>query len=787
LKSKLWDLTIPELTKLKNNPSKRFNMLPGFHDDDSKNGGNASMSGDLLHCWRHSVSHNAFTFLAVKAGLYTCNDAGRKFKGHRFGCTKSPENVFKVWSYAKENKLVPDNDPIPSKALEYAAINIYKLCTKSEIIDDWKLPTDIYNKTLACLKTSGINTGREPFNKKNVCKSCNSTPIKFKIYFDEVALRVLKTNFIFSMRDNKQLYIYRNGVYKSDGAEAILDTLIRDVHNEMFIEKWQEINSDFDLPEHIPKATTTYVNEVLAFVRAYTHELRADIDNKSGKFINLKNGMFDLDKWELVSHDPKYISIIQTPVIYDPNAECTQIEKFINEVARPEDLNFLYEWFGYCLTTDTNQQRALMVYGIPGTGKSVLLSLLETFIGRENCSAESLQKIEEDKYRAANVYGKRVNVCSDIPSTRMHKTEMFKKMVSGLDTIDAEQKYQTSFTFRNVAKLAFSANKLPEGPKDPAFFERFCLIEFIHKFRGTEEDDKHLITKLTENQELSGLLNLALLGLKRVYYNTKFSYYKTFEQNEQEYMLNSNPVAVFMEECAVISDQDIEATLLYLHYIEWSKIRNKDNVSNIEFSRKLSKIGYTSHRENETNPITGKINCSKKVTYWDNLQYKIAKKSTSGQDVGQDQKDRSCPKKSSQPIVEISHKTVLGQDLFSFVDIENDKNTCKCDNIETVKEIKREEINSQGDFLKDPVLNSPRVCFSNDGGLDKIRTGSQEISCPDPVLSEKTDKFTESLESNSVKNITTEISIEETTKVFAKSNLIVTAEEMAKAWEEEGI
>ena len=47
-----------------------------------------------------------------------------------------------------------------------------------------------------------------------------------------------------------------------------------------------------------------------------------------------------------------------------------------------------------------------------------------------------------------------------------------------------------------------------------------------------------------------------------------------------------------------------------------------ERVSNIEFSRKLSKLGYTNHRENEVNPITGKINNNKKITLWDNIQLK---------------------------------------------------------------------------------------------------------------------------------------------------------------------
>jgi P4 family phage/plasmid primase-like protien len=534
---------------------------------------------------------------------------------------------------------------------------------------DW----DRDSKGLATIKTaiSGLTTVWNPAEYK---KSGEGKPKKVVIHFDEVARQVLEDNHIFSMRDNKQIYLYQNGVYKNDGSEAILDTQIRNVHNLMFIDRWQEVNSDFNLPDHIPKATAKYVTEVLSYIRAYTHVSRIDIDGKAGKYINFLNGLFDLEKWEFLEHDPEYLSICQTPVSYDPDTKCTNIEKFLSEVAKPEEIDFLYEWFGYCLTVDVKYQKALMVYGIPGTGKSVLLALLEMFLGIENCSAESLQKIEEDKYRAANLYGKRVNVCSDIPSTRLHKTEVFKKLVSGLDSIDAENKYQPSFKFRNVAKLAFSANKLPEGPKDPAFYERFCLIEFSHKFRGTENDDKQLINKLAAKTELSGLLNKALDGLKRLYENDKFSYNKTFEQIEKEYLLNSNPVAVFMGECTVISDQDIDSTILYLTYAEWSKHNNKDRVSNIEFSRKLSKMGHTNHRENAVR------DGSKKITMWDSLALKPAKKCDEhdengeekedfGQDLGQDHIDRSCPKKSGLLIQEKSGKNDFGQDRNPFVSV----------------------------------------------------------------------------------------------------------------------
>ena len=87
--------------------------------------------------------------------------------------------------------------------------------------------------------------------------------------------------------------------------------------------------------------------------------------------------------------------------------------------------------------------------------------------------------MENDKYRTAKLYGKRVNICSDIPNSKMQKTETFKKLISGLDLIDGENKYQDSFVFKNTAKLVFSANILPETKRDKAYYRRWQLIDFL--------------------------------------------------------------------------------------------------------------------------------------------------------------------------------------------------------------------------------------------------------------------------------------------------------------------
>ena len=181
-----------------------------------------------------------------------------------------------------------------------------------------------------------------------------------------------------------------------------------------------------------------------------------------------------------------------------------------------------------------------MLYGVGSNGKSVFLALLESLFGRDNISAESLQKLEFDKYRLAKLFGKLVNICGDIPDIKMQKSENFKKLTSGFDLIDGENKYQNPFTFKYTTKLVFSANDIPEGKKDKAYYRRWILIRFPNNFEG-ENADKSLITKLQTPEELSGFLNLALDGLKRLRENGKFSNEKSIEATQKEYELNSNP------------------------------------------------------------------------------------------------------------------------------------------------------------------------------------------------------------------------------------------------------
>ena len=72
------------------------------------------------------------------------------------------------------------------------------------------------------------------------------------------------------------------------------------------------------------------------------------------------NGMYDVKNNTLLPHSPEYLSTIQLPITYDPDAQCTQIHKFLHEVVDPDDVLVLVQYAGYCCIPDISHQKSLL-------------------------------------------------------------------------------------------------------------------------------------------------------------------------------------------------------------------------------------------------------------------------------------------------------------------------------------------------------------------------------------------------------------------------------------------
>ena len=113
--------------------------------------------------------------------------------------------------------------------------------------------------------------------------------------------------------------------------------------------------------------------------------------------------------------------------------------------------------------------------------------------------------------------------------------------------MSVERKGRDPFEFTPFAKLIFSCNEIPELPDNTfATWRRLILLEFENIFE--ENRDVNLIDKLTTDEEISGLLNLALQNLRQLIRDNEFDYTKDIETVRKMYEENSNTMTQFKQE-----------------------------------------------------------------------------------------------------------------------------------------------------------------------------------------------------------------------------------------------
>lgn len=343
-----------------------------------------------------------------------------------------------------------------------------------------------------------------------------------------------------------QLYVHSDGVYSSIG-EDFIDQQCREK-----LGKESRVNR---------------VNEVVAHIKVFSH-VNSDNLNKDIGLINVKNGILNWQSGELLTHSEEHLSTIQIPVTYDPQARCDQIDLFLMTTLPPDCLYIAEEIFGYCLIPDTKFQKAFMLTGSGRNGKSTFLDLLEAFIGEENVSKVPLQEICDHKFKRAELFGKMLNTFADLDAKSLQSSTYFKTIVAG-DAIDAERKNQQPFFFRPFARLVFSTNEIPRSPdRSFAYYDRWCIIPFPNQFILGANADKDILLKLTSKWELSGLLNRALAGLRRLMANGAFTESETVQQALVDYKKSNDTVMAFCLECVEkVEDGRIERTKLYDSYV----------------------------------------------------------------------------------------------------------------------------------------------------------------------------------------------------------------------------
>lgn len=366
------------------------------------------------------------------------------------------------------------------------------------------------------------------------------------------------------------LHIYKDGVY-SDKQEDIEEAMIR----------------------HIPALKRMQRQETIAYL-----QLKAKHKNfASTKYVVVKNGVFNLETWQLEDFTPEIITRNKIPVAYIPGAYYEVTDKTFNKIAVNDKKirAILEEILGYILFRRNEFAATFILTGDGSNGKSSYLKIIRKLIGSDNASSLDLNELDQ-RFKTAELFGKLANIGDDIGKGYIKESSIFKKLSTG-ETLNVERKGKDPFDFTNYAKLIFSANEMPRiNDFSDGLGRRLQIVPFKAKFTPNDDDyDPFITDKLLSDESMQYVLNLALKSLKRLLVEKKFTKSKAVEAELIKYQEENNPIISFVNN----EDVELERAVVgdvYLQYKVYCAENGFQSVSNINFSKQVTQLfGYKSH------------------------------------------------------------------------------------------------------------------------------------------------------------------------------------------------
>ena len=292
--------------------------------------------------------------------------------------------------------------------------------------------------------------------------------LKGKLTHNEVA------DIVLDMYDLKYIdedhYIYNDGYFQP--ATSMLESIMLDINPAMKI---------FE------------IREVFNNIRIRTKDKYSE-DSFPEYYLNLKNGIYSLKDKAIIDHRADIAGRIRLNFEYTNIKKIHAIDKFLLDIANgnKDRAKLLLQMIGYSMTRSIREQVLFFLYGPEAeNGKSTLIDVISALLGKKNISHLSLQQITSvnDKFAQAELNGKICNLYADISDKFLEDVASAKNLTTG-DMVTAQHKYKNQFSMRPIAKLIFSANKLPKSTRDKGWERRLLIIPFEKSFSNSGDFDK---------------------------------------------------------------------------------------------------------------------------------------------------------------------------------------------------------------------------------------------------------------------------------------------------------
>lgn len=524
------------------------------------------------------------------------------------GNSKWNENFNKYFK-ALSVIIIADNDEVGVKHANNIARQLKTYAHKVKVIDkvtniEKGDVTDLfesYNKDIELTKNSIVNISKKyewkyaewyrPVLDRdgNTTKLDVNTALLSDILSDRLDFK------LFADPEEKEpdIYQFQNGVYKK-------------IHDNWL---YDEINS------YLAKGfnKTSYIDDVFKRILKKI-PLEKTLLNSDANYINFKNGLFNLETFELEKHNPNIYNTMQIDAnfTYEPKNH-GYFDSFINTLSggNEEFKRLVYEIIGLSISNiDASKCKALFVlYGEGNTGKSQLLKLIKRLIGRKHYKELSLEKLG-DRFALADLENIRVIGADELPECHLSASTVstFKAITGGGDVL-SEQKNKAARTVKFNGLMLYCTNVMPTISSDNGkhVYSRFKFLE-CNNIIPENQRDPNIIDKLMLDADYIVYQSLLVL-YDLMQRNYKLTSFKESDDLNNLFAIESDSVRLFIEEQCEITNNDndkIVAKTLYERYSEFCNDNGYHRVTSTKFGNRIKNInGITKNRASQGNIYSG--------------------------------------------------------------------------------------------------------------------------------------------------------------------------------------
>ncbi len=330
-------------------------------------------------------------------------------------------------------------------------------------------------------------------------------------------------------------------------------------------------------------ATAAAMSAVTRHVMTLTHTTH---EFNTQNIINFLDGVLELDTMELKPHANTYLSTIQIPRTYQPEAKCPGWEQFVWDVmdGKRDKITLCQQMWGSLFMKNNKLNKGFFLMGDGANGKSVMIETIRYVIDPRNCSNVELSDMA-DRFEPLRLRNKMVNFATETRVDLKGAETAIKKVISG-ETISAAHKGVDAVEFEPHCKIIAACNNFINSKDITHGFVRRLKFIVFPKIYDDRTADPELLDKL--KAEAPGILNWMIEGWKMLKESGKYIETSEEVRTREEFLMLANPLAAFIRMslegiCGKFTAVDLYKSL----YIPWTNETNTGKMSLINFTRQL--------------------------------------------------------------------------------------------------------------------------------------------------------------------------------------------------------